>query len=108
WFALRFRLALALSLRLRFAAGAGTLISRFGIGLTSRFGIVGHIPSAALELDGRRMQKPLHLASAFGTLWIRRGNALDLLKPMMTFLTLELVKRHGAPKKRLKLTQSRF
>jgi hypothetical protein len=45
------------------------------------------------------MQKPLNLASAFGTLRIRRGNALDLLKTMMTFLALELVKRHGSPQK---------
>lgn len=47
------------------------------------------------------MQNPLDLASAFRTLRIRRRNALDLLKPMMAFLALELVKRHGSPQEEL-------
>ena len=94
--ALRLRLALSFAFRLRFAGGAWRLVSGLRIRLVSRFGIVGHIPSTALELHGRRMQNPLDLASAFGTLRIRRGNALNLLKPVMTFLALELVKRHGS------------
>lgn len=47
------------------------------------------------------MQKPFDVASAFRTLRIRRRNALDLLKSMMTFLALELVERHGSPQKGL-------
>lgn len=54
------------------------------------------------------MQKPLDLASAFGTLGIGSGHALDLLKPMLTLLALELVKRHGPPQEDWKFAYSRF
>ncbi len=71
--------------------------SGFGRTGMTLFGVVGHVPAGALELDGRSTEELLYgVLSARGTL-IRHGigELLDLLEPVLTGFALKLVKWHG-------------
>src|SRR5579871_2722659 len=97
---------LLLRLRLRFLLlffGLGFRLSlAFGFGATIRTGarrrlagIIGHIPTRALELHGRRMQQLLDLATAFraashGLI----GKLLYAFKAMTALLAFVLVEWH--------------
>jgi len=95
--ALAFRFALAFCLTRRSCV---CLVGWLGVWRsfrTSWLGVIGYIPSAALELDSRSVQQAFNLASALRACRIRSRDTLNLLETMLTLLTLELVKRHSSP-----------
>src|SRR5690349_6068081 len=94
-------LRLGVGLLLRTAVGLG--FSLHVRGLASRalagslLGVIGHVPTGALELDGGSGQHLLDGVFAAGRALVRHGvgELLDLFKAMLTGFAQELVKGHG-------------
>ena len=89
--ALRFSLCFALLLGRRSRGGAAT-----GSGAVSVLAaVVGHIPAAPFEADGRCGQQTFEMASTFGTLGqFRVREALYNFKSAMAFLAPVFVQGH--------------
>ncbi len=72
-------------------------------------GVIGDVPSRALELDGRSGDYLLDGAAALGAfLDMRIGEFLDALEAVMALLALVFVKWHGLPETLLKKQVKQF